>query len=121
MYLAAVFLAESLAAERGTITARDALAHYRQVFDSGLAGRAHCAPADGDEITVCARRDDGSARLPLPAARFGPGEVVAHASEAAPATNAFRGGPVEPSRLGDTLVKSYKALRSIFTGEDPDF
>jgi len=57
-------------------------------------------------------------RLPLPDDRFEPGEAINHTGEPSPATNAFRGPPRMPSRLGETIAKGVGLVKGLVTGSD---
>ena len=97
------------------------MANYGKVFRVASVGAVTCPERQpADEILVCGRRVRSDPRLPLPDERFGPGEVVSHPAESQPATNAFRGPPREPSRLGQTLAKGVGLIKGLVTGEDPN-
>jgi hypothetical protein len=101
------------------ITAEQAMANYHAKVHGGIYGpieSPHCPEqVDSNQIVVC-KRNDHSARLPMPEDRFEPGEVVHHLGEP---PKGDPGPPVTPSKLGDTLMKGLHLLKSAVTGEDP--
>jgi hypothetical protein len=121
LILAVIFLAQGLAALSSSVTAEEAFAQYEKLTNKATFPRANCATAEKDEVVVCGRRLGPVPRLPLPDERLGSGDVARHTSEAPSGTNAFRGGPAEPNRLLETLVKGAVLLKSAVTGEDPGF
>jgi hypothetical protein len=93
------------------------MANYRQMV--GAPNRpAQCADHLNEEIMVCGRLSKKEPRLPLPDERFEQGEVVDHKGEASAATDAFRGPPKVPSRLGETIQKAVNLAKALVTGED---
>jgi hypothetical protein len=121
MAVAVILLAQGVAALSSSVTAEEALANYEKLTSKATFPRANCVTTEIDEVVVCGRRLDPVPRLPLPDERLAPGDVARHSSEARSGTNAFRGGPAEPNRLLETLVKGAVLLRSAVTGEDPGF
>jgi hypothetical protein len=101
------------------ITAEQAMANYRAKVHDGISGPVQPAPCpeqgDSDQILVC-KHSDHSARLPMPEDRFAPGEVVHHIGEP---PRGDPGPPRVPSKFGETMMKGFKLLKSVVTGEDP--
>jgi len=94
------------------------MAHYHAMLSGATAGTDSpaCAKDAGSEIVVCGRDVHPAPRLPMPEARAEPGEVVHHLGEP---PGGDPGPPAIPSRLGDTLAKGFRLLKSAVTGEDP--
>jgi hypothetical protein len=101
------------------ITAEQAMANYRALLNGAMGGTdvaAPCPPGAHGEIVVCHRETRPPPRLPMPEARAEPGEVVHHRGEP---PGGDPGPPATPSRLGDSLAKGFRLLKSAVTGEDP--
>lgn len=106
----------SSSAASASLAAEQAMANYRQILGAGNS-LTKCEHSD-QEILVCGRLLKREPRLPLPDERFEPGEVVGRKGEASPATDAFRGPPSVPSRLGETIGKAVNLAKALITGAD---
>src|SRR4051794_388088 len=82
----------------GSITAEEAMQHYRETFGTAASGRcAERGAATDEEIVVCGRTRAPGYRLPLPIERD-PGEAVRHVNEPDSAVAAM--SPPCPSTCG---------------------
>ena len=116
--------AEAAPPPSGSVTAEEAMRHYRETF--GTAAPARC-PERGagtdDEIVVCGHSRVPGYRLPLPIERE-PGEIVRHANEPGSAVEAMT--PPCPSTCGgamqvnviELLLKTPRVIRHILHGDD---
>lgn len=113
--VAAFLLASPAANVTDTVTAEEAMAHYREAFR--LVPAANCPVSrDPEDIVVCGRRDARSERLPLPVepepgerVRLLPGEMpsaVAAMNAGAPA----QGGGINIIGTAITIVNGIDRL-----------
>jgi hypothetical protein len=125
MTAAFLILAAASAQAPPTLTAEQAMAHYRAALGVRTPDQpvARCGSGAGEEIVVCGKGDSNPARLPMREDRFAPGEVVRHRDEVPSAVGALNskgcgtgGCGGDASKMGETLHNIWSRLK----GEDPD-